>query len=89
MIRHITEGHDVTTTERAAKRAEREAQRARIEAGHAEARRIVATGRCPYCGSALRRNLSLSGWWQCEQLGAVTHRARPKDPPCDWQGFTS
>ena len=62
----------------------KEAQSARL----AESRAIVATGECPLCGSALRRNLSMAGWWQCEQLGADTHRARPNDAPCSWQTFT-
>jgi hypothetical protein len=59
-----------------------------IEAMQAETRRVVASGACPLCGSALKQNLSLAGWWQCEQLGAETHRARPQEPSCDWQGFT-
>lgn len=54
----------------------------------AEARKIVATGICPRCGSELRRNLSIIGWWQCEQFGAETHRARPQDPACNFQTFT-
>lgn len=70
------------------RRRNREAK-ARMEAAQAETRRVVSTGQCPSCGSTLRRNLALSGWWQCQQLGAETHRARPQDPPCDWQGFTS
>lgn len=49
---------------------------------------IAETGKCPTCGRPLRRNLSLSGWWQCSQLGAVTHRADATQPSCDWQGFT-
>lgn len=46
---------------------------------------ILKTGVCPDCGSALRRNLSITGWWQCEQYGAETHRARPNDPQCSFQ----
>ncbi len=44
---------------------------ARREAYLAESRRIVATGRCPDCGSSLKRNNALFGWWQCEQFLAV------------------
>jgi ribosomal protein L37AE/L43A len=55
---------------------------------HAQARAVVATGTCPRCGSKLVRNLALAGWWQCEQYGAVTHRARPDDPQCGFQTFT-
>lgn len=62
-------------------------QKARIEAVHEEARRQVATGKCPH-GHGLRRNLSLTGWWQCEQFGAPSFRARPDEPACDWQAFT-
>lgn len=58
------------------------------EAARAEARAIVATGKCPACGRPLRRNLSLAGWWQCSQLGAETHRADPSLPSCNFQTFT-
>lgn len=54
----------------------------------AETQAIVATGRCPTCGAALKRNLSLTGWWQCEQFGADGFRADSTKPPCNWQGFT-
>lgn len=67
---------------------ERAARAARIEAARAEARRIVASGTCPLCGGRVRRNWSLTGWWQCEQLGAATHRKDPNKPTCTWQGFT-
>ena len=49
--------------------------------------KVLAKGLCPKCGSKLKRNLSISGWWQCEQYGAVTHRARPNDPQCEYQLF--
>jgi len=52
------------------------------------ARAIVQTGKCPDCGSGLRRNLSLAGWWQCEQYGAESFRARPQEPSCNFQTFT-
>lgn len=68
---------------------ERRAREARIEKAKAEVRAVVATGRCPICGAAVKRNLSLTGWWQCEQLGAVGFRADPNKPSCNWQGFTS
>lgn len=60
----------------------------RMQAQQDETRRIVATGVCPRCGSALRNNLALTGWWQCAQLGADTHRADATKPACAWQGFT-
>lgn len=78
----------MTKAERAAKRAERAAQKARMEKAEAETRAIVATGKCPCCGSRVRRNSAITGWWQCEQYGAVGFRARSADPACSWQGFT-
>jgi ribosomal protein L37AE/L43A len=68
--------------------AERRAQQIRRAAALAETEAVVARGKCPQCGSGLRRNLALSGWWQCEQYGATSYRARPDDPSCSWQGFT-
>lgn len=67
--------------------ARRESQ-ARIEAAHAATREVVRRGVCPDCGSALQRNNSLAGWWQCEQYGSDQFRARPDEPSCSWQGFT-
>ena len=66
------------------------ASAARIAAAHAEARRVVATGVCPDCGTPLRRNLALAGWWQCDAYGEPSfrrpeHRDRPK---CAFQTFT-
>lgn len=55
---------------------------------YAEAMKIVATGKCPKCGAGIHRNLSLSGWWQCDQYGAETHRKRADLPACSWQTFT-
>ena len=49
--------------------------------------RVVQSGVCPDCGSKLRPNLAITGWWTCEQRGAVTHRARPQDPSCEYQCF--
>ena len=72
----------------AAKRAARAESDARIAKAQAETRAVVASGKCPCCGSGLRRNLALTGWWQCEQYGAEQFRKRPQDPACSWQGFT-
>ena len=69
---------------KAAKAAARAEATARYEAVEA----IVRTGTCPDCGSALKRNLALDGWWSCEQRGDGHFRARPNDPRCSWQGFT-
>lgn len=62
---------------------------ARASVVNAENLAIVATGKCPLCGSALKRNYSITGWWMCEQTGAETFRARPQDPPCSWQVFVN
>lgn len=70
------------------KAIERAASRARIEAAHAETRAIVAAGKCPLCGGKPKRNLSIAGWFQCEQLGAVGFRKDASKPSCRWQGFT-
>lgn len=78
----------VTTEERAERKRAAKEQAARIAAAIAEAGAIVATGKCPTCGRALRRNWSLAGWWQCSQFGAPTFRADPAAPPCGWQAFT-
>ena len=70
------------------KQAEQAAAKAREDARYEEARRIVVTGKCPDCGAKLHRNLSLTGWWQCSQLGAVGFRADPTKPSCPFQTFT-
>ena len=62
---------------------------ARMAELHAKNSAIVATGKCPDCGAGLRRNLSMTGWWQCEQLGAETFRKDPTKPPCSFQCFTA
>jgi hypothetical protein len=48
---------------------------------------IVHGGICPDCGTELRRNSSIKGWWQCAQLGADNVRKDPTKPSCQWQGF--
>lgn len=78
----------MSKTERAARKAERAASDARIAAQQAETRAVVASGVCPKCGCGLRSNLSLSGWIQCEQLGAIGFRKDASRPACSWEGFT-
>jgi ssDNA-binding Zn-finger/Zn-ribbon topoisomerase 1 len=75
-------------TQRQVAAAERKAARARIAQAQAETRAVVATGCCPDCGRKLRRNLSLTGWWQCSQYGSEQFRVEPAQPACSWQGFT-
>lgn len=77
-----------TLEEKRAARAARKASEARIAESQAKVRAIVATGVCPHCSRGLRRNLSLAGWWQCEQFGAEGFRAESSLPACNWQGFT-
>lgn len=60
----------------------------RVAAGRLEAITAVQSNRCPQCGRPVRRNLSITGWIQCSQFGADTHRADKSQPACPWQGFT-
>lgn len=53
-----------------------------------QAIKIVNTNCCPQCGSKIRRNLALSGWYQCEQFGADGFRKDSSLPECSWQTFT-
>lgn len=54
----------------------------------AEAQAVVSTGKCPTCGAGLRRNLSIAGWWQCDQYGAEGFRKDDSKPSCNFQCFT-
>lgn len=54
----------------------------------AEAVEVVRSGKCPHCGAGLRRNNSMSGWWQCEQFGAEGFRKDDNKPSCNFQTFT-
>ena len=87
-MRMTAEQKEARKAERATMRAQFAESAKRIEAAKAAFRVHVARGKCPTCGGALRRNLSLAGWWQCEQLGAATFRKDPARPSCDFQGFT-
>lgn len=78
----------MTKQERAAKKAERLAHKARMDAIRAEVLAVVQTGKCPCCGAGLRRNYSITGWWQCEQYGSEGFRKDSSKPACGWQGFT-
>lgn len=78
------------STIRAQKRAQRAASAARIAAAKAQASAVVAGGTCPQCGTRLRRNLAITGWWQCGAFGEPDWRAQDlRDlPKCDFQCFT-
>jgi hypothetical protein len=65
----------------------REYDKARREARLQEAWKIVATGRCPQCGTTLYRNLSLTGWWQCGHYGSPGFQREP-GPHCSFETFT-
>lgn len=63
---------------------------ARMNAIHAANQQIVASGICPDCGTSLRRNLALTGWWQCDAVGRPDYR-RPENrdkADCSFQCFT-
>lgn len=60
----------------------------RIAKAQAATQAVVASGACPECGAKVKRNLSLTGWYQCEQLGAEQFRKDSSKPACSWQGFT-
>lgn len=62
---------------------------ARMAEARAEADAALAANKCPKCGRAVRRNLSLSGWVQCSQFGAEQFRADASLPACEWQGFAT
>ncbi len=69
-------------------KAEKLAEKAKRDAILAENRRIVSTGVCPQCGGKLRRNLALTGWWVCEQKGAIGFRKDAEKESCSFQTFT-
>lgn len=79
----MTRGQKIAETRRRNRESQERMQRAKEET-----RRVVASGICPICGSGLRRNSSMTGWWQCEQYGAVGFRKDSTKPDCNWQGFT-
>lgn len=79
----------MTKAERAERRAERKASAERIVRAHAETMAVVQSGVCPCCGSKVKRNLALTGWWQCSQYGSDGFRADNSKPQCSWQGFTA
>jgi hypothetical protein len=78
----------MTVEQRQLRAADRKASERRMKLARAETLGIVIGGRCPTCGAGLRRNLALSGWWQCAQYGAEGFRADSSKPSCSWQGFT-
>ena len=78
------------TTNYADRRNATKEHQARLGAIHAEALRIVATGVCPQCGTPLRRNNALAGWWQCGAYATPSFRLPEHRnlPSCSFQCFT-
>lgn len=73
----------MTKLQKAILKADNEAKR---QLRHAEVALAVKNG-CPICGAGIRRNLSMTGWFQCSQLGAEGFRADATKPSCSWQCF--
>lgn len=50
---------------------------------------ILASNKCPDCGSSLRRNHALEGWYQCMRYGHPDFRPNvaPEVPHCGFQMF--
>jgi NMD protein affecting ribosome stability and mRNA decay len=61
--------------------------KAKMEKHYDECQAIWNNGICPTCGAKLQRNYSMSGWVQCEQLGAVGFRKDETKPSCNYQFF--
>lgn len=81
---------NTTITPRQAKAAARKAAQERIADAQRIAREVVASGKCPICGSPLHRNLAIAGWWQCVAYPCDSHR-QPQYrslPKCEFQCFT-
>jgi len=67
------------------KRGNRKEWKERMAQIKANNRKIWDSGKCPVCGSALRQNLALTGWIQCEQYGAEGFRKDSSKAACDFQ----
>jgi hypothetical protein len=79
----------VTKAERAAKAAERKASAERRIQSLIRNKAILVGRVCPVCGCGLRRNMSMTGWWQCNALGAVGFQTGDGigKTPCHFQFF--
>jgi hypothetical protein len=62
----------------------------RIAKAKSDASTHVVRGTCPDCGLPLRRNLALSGWWQCAAYGEPAFRDAQFQGAahCSFQCFT-
>jgi hypothetical protein len=79
----------LTPAERKAQRETAAREQARRDAIRAGAVAVVSSGKCPKCGGGLRRNLALTGWYQCEQYGTEGFRKDDTRPACSFQCFTA
>lgn len=54
-----------------------------------QAQAHVKRGICPNCGCGIRRNNSMTGWFQCDALGAVGFQTGDGigKPACNFQFF--
>ena len=50
---------------------------------------IIRSKVCPLCGCGIHRNLSLSGWWQCNASGTEQYRVGDGigKPHCNFDCF--
>jgi len=73
-----------------ARKTKRQLHREKMDKIHAENQAIVATGVCPQCGTGLKYNSAITGWWQCGAYGGPSFRKpEHKDlPKCSFQCFT-
>jgi len=72
------------------RKTKKQLHREKMDAIYAENRAIVATRTCPQCGTELKRNSAIAGWWQCGAYGEPSFRkAEHRDlPKCSFQCFT-
>jgi hypothetical protein len=73
-----------------ARKTKNQIHRERMDAIRAENQAIVATGVCPQCGTELKRNSAMAGWFQCGAFGEPYFRkpGHKKLPKCSFQCFT-
>ncbi len=70
---------------KAQKQAEKDKRMNRLREAHVHLKR----GTCPDCGCGLRHNNSITGWFQCNALGAVGFQTGDGigKPDCNFQFF--
>ena len=81
---------NTTNNKEASMKTSKKEHIARMNAIREANRAIVATGKCPDCGSPLYRNNALAGWFQCACYPCEDFR-KPEYkgmPSCGFQCFT-